>query len=227
MTEQRYVSALAYRSLTALYDPVVRFTSRESRFKTALLQQAELSAGQRVLDLACGTATLTLLAKQLQPQAEFVGVDGDPQMLDRARRKAVVAGVTMQFDESLSHQLPYADASFDRVLSSLFFHHLNRANKLSTLREVRRVLKPDGELHVADWGKAANGLMHTVFYGVQLLDGFANTADNVTGQLPKLMLEAGFIQARETKRFATALGTLSLYRARPTGVFDSGAGSTV
>lgn len=55
------------------------------------------------------------------------------------------------------------------MLSSLFFHHLDRDNKLSTLREIRRVLKPGAEVHIADWGKAANILMRTLFYGVQLL----------------------------------------------------------
>jgi ubiquinone/menaquinone biosynthesis C-methylase UbiE len=227
MTDQRYVPALAYKSLTGLYDPVVRLTTRERTFKSALLQQAGLSAGLRVLDLACGTGTLTRLAKHSQPLAELVGVDGDPHILARARTKASEAGVTIRFDEALAFALPYADASFDRVLSSLFFHHLDRANKLATLREVRRVLKPDGELHIADWGKATNSVMRTLFYGVQFLDGFANTADNVAGRLPEFMLEAGFSAAQETTRFSTMLGTISLYRAQLSGTLDSGVESRV
>lgn len=213
MNEQRYIPALAYRPLTAIYDPVVRLTTRETAFKPALLRQAALRPGQRVLDLACGTATLTIAAKQLQAQAEITGLDGDPDILQRAKAKAARAGVTLRFDQALSHGMPYADASFDCVLSSLFFHHLNRNNKLATLREVRRVLRPGGVLHVADWGRAANPLMRGLFLGIQLLDGFNTTADNVAGLLPEFMRECGFQAVKETTRYATIFGTLSLYRA--------------
>jgi ubiquinone/menaquinone biosynthesis C-methylase UbiE len=75
------------------------------------------------------------------------------------------------------------------------------------------VLKPGGELHVADWGKARDPLMRTAFLGIQLLDGFTTTADNVHDRLPKFMREAGFAEVEETQRYATMLGTISLYRA--------------
>ncbi len=58
MNQARYIPALAYRPLTALYDPVVRLTTREQTFKPALVQQARLRAGHQVLDLACGTLSL-------------------------------------------------------------------------------------------------------------------------------------------------------------------------
>lgn len=211
---ERYIPALAHRWLTPLYDPVVRWTTRETAFKTALLEQAALRPEQRVLDLACGTATLTIAAKQDTPGADITGVDGDPEILERARAKAGAAAVALRFDQALSHQMPYPDASFDVVLSSLFFHHLDREAKLATFREVRRVLKPGGVFHVADWGKAANPLMRALFFFVQLLDGFTTTQHNVAGLLPAFMAECGFIDVSETRRFATPLGTISLYAAR-------------
>ena len=214
MKQQSYIPALAYRSLTGLYDPLVRITTRERRFKAALLQQARLRAGQQVLDLACGTATLTIAAKRMQPRADITGVDGDPDILARARVKAAKAEVELKFDESLSQHLAYADSSFDVVLSSLFFHHLDRENKLATLSEVWRVLKPGAELHIADWGKAANPLMRVLFLIVQMLDGFATTSDNVAGRLPEFLRASGFKEVEETQRFSTVLGTLALYRAK-------------
>jgi ubiquinone/menaquinone biosynthesis C-methylase UbiE len=214
MKQQSYIPALAYRSLTGLYDPLVRITTRERRFKAALLQQARLRAGQQVLDLACGTATLTIAAKRMQPRADITGVDGDPDILARARIKAAKAETELKFDESLSQHLPYADSSFDVVLSSLFFHHLDRENKLATLSEVWRVLKPGAELHIADWGKAANPLMRVLFLIVQMLDGFATTTDNVAGRLPEFLRASGFKEVEETQRFSTVLGTLALYRAK-------------
>src|ERR1043166_1029209 len=183
----RYVPALGYRWLTPAYDRAVALTTRERTFKCVLLAQAALQPGERVLDVACGTATLTIMAKQDCPQADLSGLDGDAQMLKRACRKADRAGALIRFDLGMSDRMPYADASFDKALCSLFFHHLQRDAKLATLREIRRVLKPRGELHVADWGKAANPLMRGAFFGIQLLDGFPNTADNVAGRLPVFM----------------------------------------
>lgn len=213
----RYIPALSYRWLTPLYDPVVAWTTRERTFKSALLQQANLQPGGRVLDMACGTGTLTIAAKQAQPDAEIRGLDGDADILERARAKAQSAGAGLHFDEAMSDRMPYADASFDVVLSSLFFHHLVRDAKRATLHEVHRVLKPGGWLHVADWGKAANPLMRAAFMLVQLLDGFETTADNVAGRLPTFMADCGFVDVTQPRRFATPLGTIALYRARKPG----------
>jgi len=209
----RYVPALGFRWLTPFYDAVVRLTTRERTFKQALLDQASLSAGQEALDLACGTGTLTIWARQRVPGLRLAGLDGDAQVLARARAKAQAAGLEIAFDEGLSTSLPYPDNRFDRVLSSLFFHHLDRASKQRTLAQAFRVLKPGGELHVADWGRAANPLMRAAYLGIQLLDGFDNTADNVNGLLPEFMGAAGFTDVVEVRRFSTMWGTLSLYRA--------------
>lgn len=210
---ERYVPALGFRWLTPLYDDVVRVTTRERAFKLALLDQAGLVPGQEVLDLACGTGTLTLWAKQRTPGLRLTGLDGDAEVLERARAKALAAGLEIDFDEGLSTALPYPDRRFDRVLSSLFFHHLDRDSKQRSLAQAFRVLKPGGELHIADWGRAASPLMRVAYFAIQLLDGFENTADNVNGLMPDLIQAAGFSAASETRRFSTMWGTLSLYRA--------------
>lgn len=210
----RYIPALGYHWLTGLYDPVVRLTTRESTFKPALVAQAGLRAGDRVLDLACGTATLTLMAKRAQPAAEIHGIDGDPGILKIAAGKAEREGLSIQLQQGLADALPYPDAHFDRAMSSLFFHHLTRSTKSAAFAQLHRVLKPGGELHVADWGRASDPLMRAAFLGIQVLDGFATTADNVRGLLPTLMDEAGFVDVCETQRFSTVFGTMSLYRAR-------------
>jgi ubiquinone/menaquinone biosynthesis C-methylase UbiE len=222
-TQHDYVPALHYGWLTRFYDPLVRWTTREAAFKRALVAQAAVRPGQRVLDLGCGTATLSLALKRAQPAASVVGLDGDPVILAIARDKVRQAGVEIALDHGLSYDLPYPDRSFDRVVSSLLFHHLTRTPKRRTLTEVFRVLKPGGELHVADWGRAQNATLRAAFLVVQLRDGFATTTDNVRGLLPRFIAEAGFRSVRETRRFATPLGTLSLYVARKPGARGEGA----
>ncbi len=214
MKEQdaRYIPALRYDWLTSLYDPVVRLATREAAFKTALQAQAQIQPGQRVLDLACGTATLTIAIKQAHPQAAVIGIDGDPAILRLARTKAKHEGAEIQLDEGLSYELLYADESFDHVLSSLFFHHLTRENKLRTLAEVRRVLKPGGEFHVADWGLPHNALMKLASQGIVLLDG-ATTKDNFAGKLPEFIRQSGFEGIEEKQHFNSLFGTIRLHTA--------------
>src|SRR5260221_805941 len=177
MDKQRadFIPALRYGALTALYDPLLRWTMRESLFKDQLIRRARIQTGSRVLDLGCGTGTLTLRLKQEHPDAEVVGLDADPQALRIAEAKAVAAGIPIAFDQGMAFALPYADNTFDRVLSSLHFHHLTHEDKARTAREAKRVLQPLGELHVADWGKARNGAMRAAFLAVQLLDAFEPT----------------------------------------------------
>jgi ubiquinone/menaquinone biosynthesis C-methylase UbiE len=211
--EQHYVPALGYHWLTPHYDRIVALTTRERTVKAALLRQARISAGQRVLDLACGTGTLAIRIKQSVPDATVVGVDADPEVLALAARKAEAAGVAIQLDQAMSFTLPYADADFDRVLSSLFFHHLSWEDKLRTAHELVRVLRPGGEVHIADWGQAANAVMRMLFVPIQLLDGVANTRDNVTGRLTSMLEQVGLANVSEATRVSTAFGTMALYRA--------------
>lgn len=213
MSRADFVPALGHPLIARLYDPLLRLTLRERAFKSALVEQADIKAGQRVLDVGCGTATLTLLAKRAEPRAKVCGLDIDPVMLELAGRKILRTGLDVSLDRGSAVALPYADGSVDCVLSSLAFHHLTPVEKVAALREGFRVLKPGGELHVADWGRPANRFMQGVFVLVQLVDGFANTRDNVAGRLPEMMTAAGFRDARETRRFAVLLGTISLYRA--------------
>lgn len=209
-----YIPALKYDWLTPLYDPLIRWTLRESTFKSRLVKQAGIERGHRVLDLGCGTATLTLLIKSHHPKANVFGLDADPRVLEVAKAKAAKAGLSIRLDRGMAFELLYPDASFDRVISSLLFHHLTRENKERTLKEVFRVLRRHGELHVADWGKAQNKLMRMAFLLVQILDGLETTEDNVSGLLPELFQGAGFEDVQEPTRYMTVVGTLSLYKAR-------------
>ena len=185
---EKYIPALNFDWLTPLYDPLIRWFMPESKFKNHLVKQAHIQASHRVLDLGCGTATLTILIKQTHPDADVTGLDGDAKILEIARNKAANVGARITLHEGMAYQLPYAENSFDRVLSSLMLHHLTAANKQRTLAEIYRVLKPNGELHVADFRRPNKSLM-------------------------PMFRETGFEQVEEYAKYRTIFGTLLLWRA--------------
>lgn len=211
--ESRYIPALGFRWLAPAYDVVLRTTTRERTFKSALIEQANFEPAREVLDLGCGTGTLAIWIKRRYPRVKITGIDGDPNILAIASRKAKEANVSIRLDRGLSFSLRYPDARFDRIVSSLFFHHLFWNDKQRTARELYRVMRPGGELHVADWGRSTGPLMRGAFLAIQLLDGFRNTQDNVEGKLVELFRDAGFTGVSQQRTFSTVFGTMALYRA--------------
>ena len=209
-----YLPALRWKALTPLFDYVVRITTRERSSKLKLIEQAGIADRDSVLDLGCGTGTLAIWLKQRVSEAQIAGVDADPDVLSRARRKAFAASTPLEFVEASSTQLPFPDESFDAVLSTLFFHHLRDPEKRKTLAEVARVLRPGGELHVADYGRPQGPIMAAAFLVVRAFDGFEPTAANARGELPELFRSVGLAHAERRAQLRTPLGTLAFYAAR-------------
>jgi ubiquinone/menaquinone biosynthesis C-methylase UbiE len=127
-SSRNYLPAAGHDWSLPLYDPIVKLLGGDAARK-ALLDQAGLRPGQQVLDVGCGTGTLTTFIKRLHPDITVVGFDPDPRALARARRKAARAGVPIRFDQGFGDDLPYPEASFDRVFSSFMFHHLPMTRK--------------------------------------------------------------------------------------------------
>jgi len=211
---KRYVPALGYDLLTPLYDPLVRVTTREIDFKRRLVEESRIGAARDVLDVGCGTGTLLILARQRSKSMKAIGLDGDWQVLRIAKSKAKKYAEELNLVQAFSFDIPFADCSFDRVFSSLMLHHLTRPEKVQTLREIFRILRPNGELHVADWGRPHNLLMRVLSIPVIFGDGLNRTTDNIKGLLPALIQSAGFEGVSEKARFSTMFGTLSIYSAR-------------
>ena len=209
---ERFIPALGADWLTPLYDTVA-FLARERSFKRRLVEVARIAAGHDVLDIGCGTGTLALLVKQSCPGARVTGLDVDPKILAMARRKVDRAGVAIDLEQGSATAPPFAPASFDRVLTTLMLHHLKTAQKVETFAAVRRLLRPGGELHVADWGKPHNVLMQMASIGFRVFDGGESTGANLRGELPALITDAGFVGVAETERWMTAFGTLAFVRA--------------
>src|SRR5262245_38352383 len=200
--QRTYIPAATYDWLLPLYDVMAKLLGTEAAHRQ-LVDQVDIEPTHHVLDIGCGTGNLTLLVKRLHPRAEIVGLDPDPKALVRARRKAEEQGCAVRFDRGFSDELPYAEASFDRVLSAFMLHHLALDTKEKTLREARRVLRSGGAFYALDFG-GTSGLIAHLFHHAHLADQH---------RIPALMREAGFTEVTELAPRETILGRVSYWRA--------------
>jgi ubiquinone/menaquinone biosynthesis C-methylase UbiE len=184
---RRYLPAASLHFLLPAYDPIMKLFGF-TRALRQLVEQAELQPHHRVLDVGCGTGTLAVIVTRRHPELDYTGIDPDPKALARAARKASRAGLTPQFEQGFGDALPYPDATFDRVFSSLMFHHVPRAEKPAVLTEIRRVLKPGGRLEFADIAVNHERLL-------------------------TLLHDAGFAAARRTGRRGTVIRPVWYYQA--------------
>ena len=204
----RYVPAAGHDRFLALYDPILKYLFHEAELRRRMLEGAELRPGQRLLDVGAGTGSFAVLVARAHPDVRVTGVDGDPKALAIARRKAQAAGAEIRFDEGLGSALPYPDASFERVVSSLVFHHLTQDDKRATLREIHRVLVPGGSFLLVDFGLPAgawNRFTARVTRGERL-------ASNLRGLAP-LLRDAGFREVEELGAQPTLAHTVRFQRA--------------
>jgi ubiquinone/menaquinone biosynthesis C-methylase UbiE len=200
-----YLPAAGRDLFLPLYDPVTRLFGFQ-RALQALVAQAQLEAGHSVLDIGCGTGTLAVLIKRLHPRVEVAGLDPDPRALALAARKAARAKVTVRFERGFAESLPYAAAAFDRVFSSMMFHHLGRGQRSAALGEVRRVLKPGGRLEFLDFAGGTHNFLAQIVHGRSL-------NASAEGRLLRRMAEAGLTGARRTASRGTVMGAIAYYQA--------------
>ncbi|WP_448436462.1 class I SAM-dependent methyltransferase [Mycolicibacterium setense] len=143
-----YLPAAGHDAFLPGYDLLTRVLGMNPAYRE-LVAQAGLSGGQRIVEIGCGTGNLTIRAKKACPGADIVGTDPDPRALQRAQRKAKgMNGIS--FTRAYAQELPFDDGGFDLALSSMMLHHLDEATKTAAARELFRVLRPGGRLHVVD-----------------------------------------------------------------------------
>lgn len=141
----------------ARYDLLVWLLThgKHRAFRGRLVGLARLAPGESVLDVGCGTGSLAIAAKRhVGAVGEVFGIDASPEMIARARSKAARTRIDVSFKEAVAEALPFPDAQFDAVLSTLMLHHLPRTVRQQCAREIRRVLKPRGRVLIVDFAQA-------------------------------------------------------------------------
>jgi ubiquinone/menaquinone biosynthesis C-methylase UbiE len=204
-----YLPAAGHHWSLPLYDPLVKLLGGNAA-RALLLEQAAVRPGHRVLDIGCGTGSLLMLIKSKHPNVEAVGLDPDPRALERARRKARRAAFSIQLDQGFSDELPYPEGAFDRVFSSFMLHHLEPAEKETTLREVRRVLRPGARFHLLDFATPDSDSAGPL---ARRLHSSHRLKDNSDEQILSLMRRAGLSDAQRVAGRSLLIGHIAYYEA--------------
>jgi SAM-dependent methyltransferase len=183
-TERRPAEIYDEKFVPALFGP----------WGAVVANAAEIAPGETVLDVACGTGALTLAAAAIVgPEGHVTGLDANPEMLAVARRKTG----DIDWREGLAENLPFAEASFDAVISQfglMFF-----ADRPRALSEMMRVLKPGARLVVAVCGALERSPGYTIV--ARLLDRLFGTEVGNAFRAPFVLGDAD-----ELRRIATAAG---------------------
>ena len=220
--------ARVFDSVAARYDIMndVMSGGLHRIWKAMTISQANVRAGQKVLDVASGTGDLALaFAKKVGPHGKVVMTDINDQMLARGRNRLIDAGYPTQAVVCDAEHLPFPEAEFDLV--TVAFGLRNMTDKAAALKQMHRVLKPGGKLMVLEFSKVAAPLEKIYdFYSFKVLPWLGKRIANDEAsyrylaesirmhpgpeELAQMLRDAGF----DVVRFSTmTAGVVALHQA--------------
>ncbi|MBI4374928.1 MAG: methyltransferase domain-containing protein [Elusimicrobia bacterium] len=191
-----------FSSLTPLYDLFCALIGLGKPFRREILRHLAAEPDERVIDAGCGTGELLRLLESSSVSIKAVGADPDGKALALARRKLESVGRDVEWVQASMSRLPFPEASFDAAVSTLAFHHIPAEDRLASLREVLRVLKPGGRFVLCDLvPDAPSAAARLAFRLLSLLEPLQDNA-----RLAGMLAEAGFSEVSLIGRYRGIIG---------------------
>ncbi|MBI4053801.1 MAG: class I SAM-dependent methyltransferase [Candidatus Doudnabacteria bacterium] len=181
-----HIPPATYGFLTKFYDFGCEVLGLGKSFKRKILDSVEITDGSIILDVGCGTGVFLEVLGARYRQAKITGIDPDTRALEIAKRRLEQKNSHASLCLGYAEALPFREASFDYVFSTLAFHHIPEEKKKSAVFEVYRVLKPGGRFVLSDFGRTNNFLIRLILSYEEFVAG------NLSGAITEYMREAGF-----------------------------------
>jgi len=172
------------------YDSYMRKVTlgQERILRETTVNLAQVKPGDCVLEIGCGTGTLTLAAKrQAGPSGKVYGIDVIPGMIELSQRKAVQANENITFQLGSIDDIPFSENQFDVVMCSFMIFHMSENTRRKGIAEIYRVLKPKGRLLVLDLALPTQPLPRAIAQMV-----FGGMLQHDLRELTPLMEASGF-----------------------------------
>ena len=184
-----------FERVARFYDPAVRclsfFLGGEKRLRERVLKDADLRAGDKVLDVGCGTgSSAVIIAEKAGEKGKIVGLDMSANMLKIALSKFKLNNIF--FIRANAENIPFLDNYFDKVHISVALHEMIHLGRSNTLKEIYRVLKHGGRLIAADINKP-NGILKDLIFNFIMLIETETARDMLKRTLKDEIEKAGFI----------------------------------
>ena len=188
--DKTYLPAAGKDWLLPLYDPLTTLLGVQKCYHD-LIAMTGFHPTDEILDVGCGTGSLVKVIKENAPRANVTGIDPDAKALAIAAKK-LSGYINVRFDCGSGQILPYDHATFDHVLCSFVFHHMDIAEKVKMSREVRRVLKSGHNFLVMD---------------------FDSPEKCIRPSIPDILQVAGFHSVQGHRERHCLLGSIGFYSA--------------
>lgn len=194
MKQKDFIPAFNYDFLTPFYDFLTNLLGFGYKEREKIVNLLQLKNSEKLLDVGCGTGTLVIVAKDLHPKNDIIGIDIDQNILRIAQSKTNEKELKIKFINASADKLPFDTSTFDVVVSTLIFHHLPLSVKKGAIKEIKRVLKNNGRFLLVDFGKA-DGLLLKLLYNLEVwlhIKEAETLKDNVEGVICALLKQEGF-----------------------------------
>lgn len=211
-----FFEQIRFRAVKLLYDGFFIVMMRDASWQAPLLAAIAPEATSRILNFGQGSVSTAKTLATRFPEAKIIGADPDPKAVEKtlrliARRNIVNLSVIVA---PSCGRLPFDAGSFDKAVLVLTFHDQPPDEKLSIAKEMLRLLRRGGTLHVADFDKPATRREKGILCLTDYISGRTAAEPHMNGSWTTFLAKAGFVGIRRQSSHSVGIGRIAIVKAR-------------